>query len=185
MWRKLILITNSDVYKSKSLRHDVKYRFVNREDVCNNVEPKSDVEYEFFSKMSTKMCTKKETEWGDVYREGKNTCKHLNNFVYRYDLYGKSSLYWMVRNDDDFCPSIFPMGFLGYISLCNPKRYPKIWYPVLAWEGVHRLFFVNHKNTNTHLSRPKNLESTRPQPQAQKIKDTLRKRTFPAHSLKK
>jgi hypothetical protein len=27
-------------------------------------------------------------------------------------------LYWMVHNDDDFCPSIFPMGFLGlYFSV--------------------------------------------------------------------
>ena len=37
------------------------------------------------------MCTKKKTEWGDVYREGKNTRKHLNNYVYRYDVHGKSS----------------------------------------------------------------------------------------------
>ena len=48
MQRKLILITNSDVYKSEQLRHDVKYRFVNREDVCNNKELNSDVEYEFY-----------------------------------------------------------------------------------------------------------------------------------------
>ena len=24
-------------------------------------------------------------------------------------------------------------GFWVYISRCNPKRYPKIWYPALAW----------------------------------------------------
>ncbi len=48
MWRKLILITNSDVYKSETLKHDVIYIFVNREDVCNNTEQESDVDYEFF-----------------------------------------------------------------------------------------------------------------------------------------
>jgi hypothetical protein len=81
MWRKLILITNSDIYKSETLRHDVKYRFVNREDVCNNTEQKSDVDYDFFSKTSTKMCTKKEIEWGDVYREGKT---RVNTWIITY-----------------------------------------------------------------------------------------------------
>ena len=37
------------------------------------------------------MCTKQEIEWGDVYIEGKNTCKHLNNYVSWYDVHGKLS----------------------------------------------------------------------------------------------
>ncbi len=79
--KKLILITNSDVYKSKLLKHGVKYRFVNREDVCNKTLQKGDVDYDFFSKMSTKMCTKKEIEWGDVYRERKT---RVNTWIIMY-----------------------------------------------------------------------------------------------------
>jgi hypothetical protein len=36
------------VHKSKSLRHDVEYRFINKEDVYNNAESKCDVDYVFF-----------------------------------------------------------------------------------------------------------------------------------------
>ena len=81
MWRKLILITNSDVYKSETLRHDVKYRFVNREDVCNNTEQKSDVDYEFFSKMSTKMCTKRKLN-EVTYAEREKT--RVNTWIIEY-----------------------------------------------------------------------------------------------------
>ena len=40
-------------------------------------------------------------------------------------------LYWMVHNDDDFCPSIFPMGFLGLYFSVQSKT--------VSWALVSRI----------------------------------------------
>jgi hypothetical protein len=47
---------------------------------------------------------------------------------------GFTGFYWMRAHCWWFLSKYFPNGgFWVYISRCNPKRYPKIWYPALAW----------------------------------------------------
>ena len=45
-------------------------------------------------------------------------------------------LYWMVHNDDDFCPSIFPMGFLGLYFSVQSKTVPWALVSRIGLRGV-------------------------------------------------
>ena len=59
-------------------------------------------------------------------------------------------IYWMVDNDDDFCPSIFPMGFLGLYFSVQSKT--------VSWALVSRIglrgVFDGRYTLGTQQSRP-------------------------------